>query len=604
MADTEQNIEINIKVAGQDALVSLEKLRRALKDVDRDSSLERPRREMEALTRTAQYMGREVGTSMRMIMGAGGVGTLGAFAAGGIVAGIVAAGSALAGFGRETLKLHDTARDLGVSAEFLKQFQMAGQAAGMTAEQSATSTQNALEKIQDLKRRGNNSDLYSQIVKAGGGETGRIFADEMIKVAQSKAPEEALQHLMRRITDFSARGNRWAQTTVQGLFGLSSSAAERVIAAFKDMPPVFVASKEEAAKFQLQLTYLGANLDAISTKFGGALLEPMGKLTARLNEWISSDAGKQFTDSVVRMVESIDKLPWDKISSKVSSFAGDMAAAMPDISQEVDTIMRLVKIYEDAKAYLEKTPLQHIQDRQGEGRNRVSDYIQYGRDPFEDIPGIGRYLPQIGTSRKWHDPRKRRKRRRGPGGQLLETDSLGMGLPEVNVEGVDPANNTPQRFTGGGDLDELEEKRRTDSLIDQMTDVTDEVRRLNDMIFGPAGGGAGGMGPGSGGLGGGGGGLGGMLGGGSIGSGGGGGSRGGGGGGGADDGGTASVSNYLKAPTSVDEASNTLDNSPLKTQGSNIDPVVEGLGVSASRARRASRNKYKRSLNCERLSPR
>jgi hypothetical protein len=105
---------------------------------------------------------------------------IGLVAVAGAAAAIIAVGKSLADFGRAGLQLHYMGQELGVTAETLEKYRHAGVAAGMSSERAASGTETALRKMQDLGRRGSQSDAFQELVSKAGGTSGAELGDALL----------------------------------------------------------------------------------------------------------------------------------------------------------------------------------------------------------------------------------------------------------------------------------------------------------------------------------------------------------------------------------------------------------------------------------------
>lgn len=449
-------IEIAIKVEGsKQGVEALNKLKESLANVDKAASTANARREMQAFSTVAAAMQREGVSALKTL----GIST--SLLSGGIVAGLVMAGKALADFGRQGLQLSYLAKELNVSTEALTRWKLMGQAAGVSSERSAADVENALKKIQSLQFQGGQSALFNELVKAGADNTGRALAAQLYEVVtKTNDPGKAFEFLQDKLAQFAKAKNYRAVSAVLQVFGMErgwENAAQHASRFGK----IVVVDAAAAAEFQLRITLLGASLDVLSTTVGNKLLGPFTQLTQRLDAWLKGPDGELLEKKIEELGKSLEDLPWDKIETgakaTLSGLGSLFDAARKTFADDYADIQKVLELYDKLQKYQEKTPLERLQERQKEERP--------GTEVFKDF-----------WNRMWKKP------------------------------GTTPDNNTPQRFGNfsGGEADGLtrfNERRETEDLTDQMRDVTDEVRRLNDLIRGSGGsslsgtrGGAGGMG--------------------------------------------------------------------------------------------------------------
>lgn len=487
MADEEvYNIQVNITAKGAEALSQLDRLRRGLRDLDQSSSTANVRREMTNLERVAFQVGHELGTTFRLL------GVTSSLIGGGLVAGIAAAGVALANFGRSGLELHATSRELGVTAEALSRYQYAAQAAGMSSEQAESGTRNAIRSLQELGRRGAYSELYQALSKGAAGISGNVFAARLLEEVRSGGPEQAFKYLLGRLKDFSESGNTAALSLVQKLVGFGEGqGAGRIADLIERIGHVTVVSAKDAQEYQLQMVILGLQMNNLKTVIGNALLPTFERLFNELGKWLERPEGKEFVKSIEDMAKSLEKLPWAEIEKNARIAVGNtvsfLGAAAKDIKdfyssavENYDRFLKLKKSVEDSSAtdvmkfllgthpvkpstvpgFISDLIITEIRRQLGKSSGGTGG----GGEPIE-LPTV-----DVPSSRRFH-------RRRGGGGN----------------------NDQIYRFSGGGA--DVDDRKTTTDLADQMKDVTDEVRRLNDILRGEEatgrgvrGGGAGGMG--------------------------------------------------------------------------------------------------------------
>ncbi len=423
MADNE-TIEIGIRVQGQDALLSLEKLKRALKEIDASEAVSKTKTELRGLESMFHRVGLE-GRTMLNIFGVGGA--LGALAGGGIVAGLVAAGRAIGDFGRTGLALHYTAQELGTTAEVLKKFEFAGRAAGMSAEEAASDTAGAFRKFQDLARLGGRSELFQALATQAGGSSGRELGEALYVEAQ-KGGDAAMNFLLKRLAKLREEGNQEGANLIQKIVGISGKgwASSGVVEFLKQFPAIAVVSQAEAQKYALGMAHLGLAMEDLQVTVGNKLTPAFTRLTES-------------------MAEAIENVDWNKIRSTAETTFRVIGA----VAVEGTKVLQ---------AYL--WTLKAINPSPDDVLNRIQ------------------------------------KRNNPP--------------PSFDDRFGDWDSNKPMRFSGssGGEADGLtrfDDRRSTDDLSDQMHDVTEEVRRLNDILRGGEGGtgtsGRGGAGGGAGGMG-------------------------------------------------------------------------------------------------------
>ena len=466
MADT---IEIVVKADGRQALANLEKLRQALVSVDEKASTSKARNELQSLQRVWMLTHRELMSGMRLL------GITGGLLGGGLVAGLVAGGRALADFSAQGLQLHHLSKELGVSAESLERWRLAGKAAGISSEAAASDVETAMRKIQDLGRRGGYSDLYKELVESTADRTGHELAVALKREIDSGGTEQGFRFMMQKLQQYAKEGNQWGVTTIEKVLGLRGKGWERSTDLIEKIGKVTVVSAEDAQRLQLNMTLLGLQVDNFTTKLGNELMPVFTEMAGRFNAWLDTVEGQEFQKSLVDAVKQLEKLPWEDIRKGVGSTMSFVITTFKEGKKVIESFMWTFQQGIDAYNALEDFNRRKLRDERLSG--------VHGRDAQRE---------EADRQKRWH-PRSPRL----PAPPKLLDKFFGNG---------GGGNNTPQRFSGGGDATDFSSVQRraqtTENLNDQMRDVTDEVRRLNDLLRGGGDvaksgdrGGAGNMGP-------------------------------------------------------------------------------------------------------------
>lgn len=460
MADT---IEIVVKADGRQALANLEKLRLALAGVDEKASTARARNELQALNRAWQLTHRELMSGMKLL------GITGGLIGGGLVAGLVAGGRALADFSAQGLQLHYLSKELGVGAESLERWRLAGKAAGISSETAASDVQTAMQKIQDLGRRGGYSDLYKEMVASTADRTGHELAQALYAEIQAGGPEQGFRFMMQKLQQYSKEGNQWGVTTVEKFLGLRGKGWERSTDLIEKIGKVTVVSAEDAQKLQLNMTLLGLSVDNFTTSLGNELLPVFTALADRFNAWLNTTEGQEFQKSLIDTAKQLEKLPWEDIQKSVRTTMRVVIAIFTEGKRVIESFLWTFNLAADAYNKVEEFNRKKLRDERLSG-----------------VHGRNAQREEAARQKRWHPRSPMLPSPPKPLDPLL--DKL-FGKSGGSSGSWGGGNNTPQRFSGGGGgaTDFSSSQRRTEtteSLNDQMRDVTDEVRRLNDLLRG------------------------------------------------------------------------------------------------------------------------
>jgi hypothetical protein len=309
------------------------------------------------------------------------------------------------------------------------------------------------------------------MVESTADRTGAALATALYREVQAGGPEQGFRFMMSKLQQYSKEGNQWGVTTVENVLGLRGKGWERSAELIERIGHVTVVSAEDALKFQLNMTLLGAELDNFTTAIGNELLPVFADMTRQLTTWMQTPEGKQFQKSIVDTAKSLQNLPWEDISKSVRATLGGIGTlfgeAKKTFATDLEDIKKAMDLYDEFI-------------RRSENLAKRGDAA---KEELKKDPNTPRWLPDF---------------------------NMLKGLLGGGSKSTRPDANTPMRFSGSsggesdGNTDFSSVQRRTqttEDLNDQMRDVTDEVRRLNDLLRGGGdvavtpGGGAGGMGP-------------------------------------------------------------------------------------------------------------
>lgn len=308
---TDKYVEIGMRLR-EEVSSAVDRVKKTVTEFDRGVSTNQARRQFGLLERAAFSMGRELGSTMRLM------GVTGSLIGGGVVASLTMAGRALGTFANSGSNLHYLSEELGVTAERLKQFEYAGRGVGMTGEQASQGIESALRAVQDITRRGPASEFYQSLVKAGVGNTGQEFADAIMQEGRAGGPGKALEMVLGRLQSYGSRGNSFALTEVQKVLGMGGAGWYRLLEVMGKVGQVTVPSKEASLAYSMNMSLLNLQMENLQNTLGNALLPTFTKLTGELNTWLQGDQGKAFTDSIVLMGKSLDSIQWEQIGSRIA----------------------------------------------------------------------------------------------------------------------------------------------------------------------------------------------------------------------------------------------------------------------------------------------
>lgn len=513
--------EINIALTVTDKGVGpeLAKLKKILDDFDQKATTRNARQELTNFSKTAYYTSREVGSALRLL-GAGSV-----ISAGGIVASLVLAGKGLANYARNIIDLNDTAKQLGVTTEYLTRLSTAFETVGGTAEQAASESQNALLALQEHMRvRGlQESPLQVAIARQTG-----TFATEIIAglntALRGNDVEQGFRFLLRKISEYAKgpEAGRWVSDELRKVLNLSyrwTGVAENVDKVTVAVRP----TAEEARKFIRELTELQTEIGKFQMSVGDRMMPMFTRMTAELNVWLKGEQGQKFQNDIVELAGSLENLPWAKISEGATSVGKAVFEMLPGIkevlakTQEAIATAELFSGQEPAPGDYEPPVMQaaerlHMrrgrirqrrgftaaQERYGEGVLRAFNPPDWTENiPFpEDLkPPHLRGAPPF-------------EKRETDWGKFLNPFDWGGDYTRMVPGSVPlPRPRPPEAGQGGGTWDKMkkwifggegqsimvgsggddrllavDELRGQQDLTDQMKDAVDELRRLNELI--------------------------------------------------------------------------------------------------------------------------
>jgi hypothetical protein len=246
------------------------------------------------LGQTVERVGREI-RSLLSITGVSGI-----LGAGGIVAGMVAAKRALDDFAQSGLRMHYTARELGVTTDMLHNYTDALRVVGQSESEAAGGITAAINTLEEAFTRGSRSSLYQELAKGARGTGQRLFHD-LMQSYQQEGPEKALQLALDRMSGMSAR----AQAHFSKILGVGTVGAAELRRILPQLVPLIHTSKEEMLEYNIANINLERTWGNIKTQIGTALLPAFTELTRSIDTYLQSDAGKRFLADIEKWIQSI-----------------------------------------------------------------------------------------------------------------------------------------------------------------------------------------------------------------------------------------------------------------------------------------------------------
>lgn len=481
MAD-EERLDVVVSLRDQ-ASATADKVREAMKSLRTEAKTRPDTSQLKQLETVAYSVGRELGTTIRLL------GVQGAFVSGGLVASVTAISGALGNFARSSLVVRSTAQELNLTVSQFERFRYAAQASGASSEQATAGITALGRSILDL-RRGIDSTTRDKLRQGAYNQSGANFASELQDQLQREGVNKVIETVLQRISAESAKGTpegAAAAQVIREAFGLGGPEFNRTGENLKEFGMNIIVPTEKAAQaFVLQMIKLQVSMNNLYNTIGIALLPAFTSLLDKLNAWLGEDAGKKFIETFRQMWESLSALDWNSIRSSVMSglnaIGTEVVRFVHDVREIVKSLDNIVRMVDSWKQ----------SNRFEAGKGQLVPYLnQSGGDTPQ------RFMSDPFNNTEANNPFNPPKYRFNPDPDFLSGSPMSTNIDDRRGETFD--EETGKRYRDGVEVPESpfsgrQDRRRTRQNLNRQTEeMAVELQRLVDIFRDVRGSGDGGV---------------------------------------------------------------------------------------------------------------